>query len=41
MKVIESVYSNEEEANSDLSRLIKLKDMEGIRLRFMEMYKER
>ena len=37
----ESVYANENEALSDLNRLLKLNDAEGIKLRVMEIYKEK
>ena len=37
----DSVYHSKEEALDDLSRLIKLGDGDGIKLRVMQIYRER
>ena len=37
----DSVYGNEEEAVHDLARLIKLNDLEGVRLRVLQIYREK
>jgi hypothetical protein len=37
----QSIYSTEAQAVEDLARLVKLGDMDGVRLRFISMYKER
>ena len=37
----ESVYQSQSEALQDLNRLIKLQDFKGLKLRVMQIYKER
>jgi hypothetical protein len=36
-----SVYQNEQEALSDLNRLIRLNDFEGLKLRVVSIFKEK
>ena len=37
----ESVYANENEALQDINRLIKLNDFDGLKLRIVQIYKEK
>lgn len=37
----ECIYNSEEEVLNDLSRLIKLDDFEGLKLRVVQIFKER
>ena len=37
----DSVYANETEAITDINRLIKLNDFEGLKLRVLQIYKEK
>lgn len=35
------MYANEEEALTDINRLVRLNDFEGLKLRVLQIYKEK